>query len=112
MWVDQNNYMPQSASSGAGVLVAVTDPGTAITIGENGFYVQPGTEAKLAFSLRTISRQESPYPSQCWKDWSKTTCQPQVFIHQKNTTKNVTMYSFEVTELTFSDPGTCMHIYM
>ena len=106
LWVNKKNYMPQSASSGAGVLVGISDPGAPSIIGENGFYVQPVTEATLAFSLRTISRKESPYPSKCWMDWSKTTYQPQVFVHEKNVTKNVTMYSFEVIQLAFSDPGT------
>jgi hypothetical protein len=78
------------------VVVGITDPGTASFSGESGFYVQPATEARLAFSLRTISRKESPYPSACWQTWKSTKYQPMFTSPDQAAHTNITTYSYEV----------------
>ena len=94
--LDQENYLPAQAASGAGARVTISPPGIRPNPADEGYYVKPRSEADLSLRLLKVTRMPEPHESKCWQDWSKTRYQPLLFQPEHNETSDLSVYSYAV----------------
>ena len=94
--INEDEYLPQESSSGAGVRVHLGPPGKRPNPADSGFNVRPGSEADLGFTVKTISRMGAPYAPDCWDSWENTQYYPLYYHHGNNLTDFIQQYFFDV----------------
>jgi hypothetical protein len=96
--LNQDNYMPSVAASGAGGRVTMVRPGVRANPVEGGYLFAPHTETDITMHMEEVTRQAFPYESDCWDSWNQTDYVPIVTNGARGENSyNVTVYSSTVS---------------